>query len=136
MKRLFLALAMIVGISAVGVCQNVNINVENGSHYGDGYKFINGICSCDDIGGVEHSTFWTQSETNNNIEYFWAHFVNYNNFRVTVLYEVVINREDVKVGSIVIEPNGSKDVYLDYAGNGKGIGTCDFTGLIVRKLAQ
>lgn len=137
MKRLFLALAMIVGISAVGVCQNVNVNV-NGSNYGDGYKYINGICSCEDIGGVEVQRYRDSISENGTVFYYeYAQFQNYNDFRVTVAYELELNMENgfvPKIGNVVLEPNGSKREWVEYYVN--GLKNFRLTGLIVRKMAQ
>ena len=138
MKRLFLALAMIVGISAVAICQNVNVNVNGSNNYSDGYKYINGICSCEDIGGVE--LYLTNQDGCCNYK---AYFGNYNGFRVTVVFEFVLymvfNGEGeyvTKVGSIVIEPNSTKDVSITRLEYGYFVKSADLTGLIVRKLAE
>lgn len=138
MKRLFLAFAMIVGISAVGVCQNVNVNVNGSNNYRDGYKYINGVCSCDDIGGVE-VRYGEDTATFDDVEYTYgeARFFNRNNFRVTVVYEIVMQINDgykTRTGNIVIEPNSSSNVYLEYFVN--GFKDFNVTGLIVRKLVE
>lgn len=138
MKRIFLVLAMMVGISAVGVCQNnVNVNVENGTN---GYKYINGVCSRDDIGGVEVGEY-SDRDYMGRTESCGAVFTNYNNFRVTVMYELELiyyksgqKEYSKKSGSIVLDAQEKRRVFVAHPSN--GYSRFNVTGLIVRKLAQ
>ena len=139
MKRIFLVLAMMVGISAVGVCQNnVNVNVENGTN---GYKYINGVCSRDDIGGVEVGEYRERAKNIFENDSCGAVFTNYNNFRVTVMYELeLISNQSgnttysKKSGSIVLDALEKRRVFLAFPYS--GYSRFNVTGLIVRKLAK
>lgn len=94
---------------------------------------INGICASEDIGGVDFEINKCSSCTYSTLE-----FTNYNNFAVTVLYEIVYNtsnyncsyQDRVETGSVVIPANGTKN---------KNVGGCltgdwALKGMIVRKL--
>jgi len=139
MKRIFLVLAMMVAISAVGVCQNnVNVNVENGTN---GYKYINGVCSRDDIGGVEVEEYRDRAKYMGGNDSCGAVFTNYNKFRVTVMYELELiynnsgkKEYSKKSGSIVLDALEKRRVFVacPYGGYSR----FNLTGLIVRKLAQ
>ena len=130
---------MMVGISAVGVCQNnVNINVENGTN---GYKYINGVCSRDDIGGVEVGEYRERAKNIFEKDSCGAVFTNYNNFRVTVTYELELTyynsgkkESSKKSGSIVLDAQEKRRVFL--ACPYSGYSRFNVIGLIVRKLAQ
>lgn len=136
MKRIFLVLAMMVGISAVGVCQNnVNVNVENGTN---GYKYINGVCSRDDIGGVEVEEYRDRAKYMGGNDSCGAVFTNYNNFRVTVMYEFeyISGQKEYskKSGCIVLDALEKRRVFVarPYVNSLR----LNVTGLIVRKLAE
>lgn len=133
MKKLFLLFAF-VGISVLGYSQDVKVNINNQDATATencSYR-INGICSTEDIGGVDVI-----------IDDFDAVFTNYNSYPVTVLYECVYSDDsyrcsnsyvsDKKTGSIVLGIEGQKRVSLGSNGCSK---FWSLKGIIVRKLAQ
>ena len=112
------------------------------------YK-INGICSTEDIGGVDVEII--KEEVTPAPDYYkyrfdiYAVFTNYNNSAVTVLYEIGTASEvyyykdyppvqSGQTGSIVLPPGSSKKIKLQ----SKGLESSDqaffMKGLIVRKL--
>ena len=129
---------MIVGMSVVAVCQNVNVNIDNSSNYSDGYKYINGVCSCEDIGGVEfgwHNVPCIVDDVNSECSAAILH--NRNSFRVSVLYEIVTVTESgnyMNSGCIVLDTNEERSI-TSWA-NENGFYRFELNGLIVRKMAQ
>lgn len=79
----------------VQITQNNGSNntTKNHDHCG-GFK-INGICSCEDIGGVDAEVFFNAG--------FYLRLTNYNQFPVTVLWKADYNRgDDDKTGTTVV----------------------------------
>lgn len=134
MKKLLVLFAL-VGISFLGYSQDVKVNINNqdASIKDDCPYRINGICSTEDIGGVDVIIDKYSSGRPT------ATFTNYNPFPVTVLYECDYNRpgsdysRDHKTGTIVIGVEGQKEVYFDSRGYKEN---WSVIGIIVRKLAQ
>ena len=112
----------------------VNINKQDYSSNGDCDFKINGICSSEDIGGVDVE-FRNKPNNNNDTDVFVV-FTNYNNFPVTVLsvleYLGVTDFEE-RTLNCVLGANKSKEIKLNMYRRGSG-GTVK--GMIVRKLAQ
>ncbi|MBQ6978123.1 MAG: hypothetical protein IJQ18_05780 [Paludibacteraceae bacterium] len=155
MKKLLLF--ALVGMSIFTYSQDVRVNINNQDAVlkDDCAYRINGICSSEDIGGVNVDIQFADEVT-------WAVFTNYNEFPVTILYE--IGRSDNcgkypsdynyrpilfytingTTGNIVLGMNGSKKVKLDQSvyifSENKHINDnshCySIKGLIVRKLTK
>lgn len=86
MKRIskIITATLLLGFCYNGYCQNVNVNINNHdatSRNNDCPYRINGICSSEDIGGVDARIIYADDCT-------WAVLTNYNTFPVTVLYEI------------------------------------------------
>ena len=117
MKRIMMLVAF-VGMLCYGHCQDVKVNINNqeATTKEDCAYRINGICSTEDIGGVDVEFDAVRNDA------IYAVFTNYNSFTVTVLYEVGHNHipysgiveEDgtTKTGSIVLKSGGSKRVKI------------------------
>lgn len=141
MKKL-LCIAAFAGMLSFGYCQDVKVNINNqeATTKEECPYRINGICSTEDIGGVDVLFSFKKTEgtiyvgnspfpTDKGNTY--ATFTNYNSFPVTVLYEIKGN--GTTKGSIVLSANGSKQVKIvsdrsDYSTD------CEVLGIIVRKL--
>lgn len=83
----------------VQIVQNTNVFI------------INGVSSRDDIGGVECNALAPQS----NDASYKLKFINYNNFNVSVLYEVEVidyNYTSYKTGTITLNKGESKTISL------------------------
>ena len=121
----------------------VNINNQDYSSNKDCEYRINGICSSEDIGGVEiQGKIKWDFESNVDAYYkcLYAVLKNYNPFTVTVLFEYDYNN----VQSLVLQANGTKEVYIrcvepavQYRNPEPSTNT-SFTikGMIVRKVGQ
>lgn len=157
MKKLFL-LFPLISISIFAYSQDVKVNINNQEAFMNeecAYR-INGICSSEDIGGVNVDILFADEVT-------WAVFTNYNEYPVTILYE--ISRSDNcgkypsdyyndrpisfyttngTTGNIVLGMNGSKKVKIDQStyifSENKHVNDnshCySMKGLIVRKLTK
>lgn len=104
---------------------------------------INGICVSEDIGGVDARIIYHDNCT-------WVLFTNYNNFRVTLLYEIgesygfsggLYHTADGTTGSIVLDVEGTREIKLDQAFNDfRGYFSraeyYSIKGMIVRKMAR
>ena len=109
MKKFLLVLVAVIGFGMSAFAQNVVIQTnETKSENTDGSKYywINGISSKEDIGGVDVET------TRVCPYYCYANvtLTNYNNFNVTVYYEIKNANGDTQSGSKVLKPNESKKV--------------------------
>ena len=143
-------LVAFVGMLCYGHCQDVKVNINNqeATTKEDCAYRINGICSTEDIGGVDVEIYAkedgirTPNYTYDNI---YAQFKNYNESTVTVLYE--IGNEDLgsgrctgtaspdgKTGSIVLQPGENKSVKLHSNGYSSYAQKYFIRGMIVRKL--
>lgn len=135
-------------LSFCGNAQNIiqitnNGTGNNGNQQKECEYRINGICSTEDIGGVDVSIIYENNCT-------WAVFTNYNSFPVTVLYEVgesygftggFYHTADGTTGSIVLQVEGSRKIKLDCAFNDfRGYFSraeyYSIKGMIVRKMAR
>ena len=115
MKKMFLIAAMFfAGLFTYCYGQDVKVNINNQDYSSNKdceYK-INGICSSEDIGGVEISgkVKWEYEERYGGNNYYYnnryAVLTNYNSFTVTVLYEDVFD----DVNSVVLRANETKEV--------------------------
>ncbi len=104
---------------------------------------INGICVSEDIGGVDARIVYHDDCT-------WVMFTNYNDFRVTVLYEIgesygfsggLYHTPDGTTGTIVLDAEGARELKLDQAFNDfRGYFSraeyYSIKGMIVRKMAR
>lgn len=138
MKKLTLILTLVI-LSISTQAQNIIQVTNDGSGNNNSQKKeceykINGICSTEDIGGVDVEITCGDCSSWCTV---YATFTNYNSFTVTVLYEISNNgdqgKADGSTGSIVIPANGSKQVdwgrtYACQKGN------FSVRGIIVRKL--
>ena len=133
MKKLYV-LIFLLGIVVSANAQNiVQITQNNGSnnitktHENCGGFKINGICSCEDIGGVDAEVFFEAG--------FYLRLTNYNQFPVTVLWKADYNRgDDDKTGTTVIGASGtnnSKKIVKLHDGR---LGRWTLVGIITRKL--
>lgn len=137
MKKNFLIAAMLfVGMVTFCYGQDVRVNINNQDYSSNGdcdFK-INGICSSEDIGGVDVE-FREKPNDNGDTDVFVV-FTNYNNFPVTVLsvfeYMGLWSYEE-RTLNCVLQANKSKEIKLNkyYRGSGGSV-----KGMIVRKLAQ
>lgn len=134
------------GMFIGGYSQDVKVNINNQetSTANDCTYRINGICSTEDIGGVD-AEFREEKEANDYTV--TVVFTNYNSFTVTVLYELGYslttgtpreeefceNPFDGKNGTIVIPPNGKKEVVIGSRAYCMLRGF-SLRGIIVRKL--
>lgn len=142
-KMILIAVMLFVGMITFCYGQNVNVSInnENYSSTKDCEFKINGICSSEDIGGVEIQGI---TRCNNSIREFghvddYAIFTNYNGFPVTVLFKYGSNAR-----TIILKKGETKEVWL---GSSDMYGNCDknqewpnplncLEGPIVRKLQQ
>ena len=147
MKKTF-TFILLIGLIVCANAQNIIQITNNGSGNNNNQQqdcpyMINGICSTQDIGGVDVTIIYENNCT-------WALFKNYNDFRVTVLYEVgesygfsggLYHTSDGTTGSIVLDVEGTKKIKLDQAFNDfRGYFSraeyYSIKGLIVRKMAR
>lgn len=148
MKKVF-SFFIVVGLFFVCCnAQNIIQITNNGNSSSNGQKQdcpyrINGICVSEDIGGVDARIVYHDNCT-------WVVFTNYNNFRVTVLYEVgesygfshgLYHTTDGTTGTIVLDIEGTRELKLDQAFNDfRGyFSRADYysiKGMIVRKMAR
>ena len=125
----------------IGYCQDVKVNINNQEQTGNAdcpYR-INGICSTEDIGGVDVQFYFNkvddwcdQWNIRGNT---YALFTNYNTFPVTVLFEITYGsgENDIRKGNIVLGIEGSKQIDL-YSRTYDYTRLCNVKGIIVRKL--
>lgn len=136
MKKL-LCIAAFAGMISIGYCQDVKVNINNqeATAKEDCPYRINGICSTEDIGGVDvQFLFGKEEKCTWGCNY--AIFTNYNTFPVTVLYEIewrIGSSVKSKTGSIVLGVDGSKRIELEDYGDDLSPRS-SVKGIIVRKL--
>ena len=138
--RFFMA-ALLLGFCSLGNCQNVNVRINNQDATNtDNCPYrINGICSTEDIGGVDvrfeergggvrdDGTYWLSKQ--------YIVFKNYNSFPVTVLYKIQYDNShsrhygEEQIGNMVIGAGESREEVV------MG-GRWNVTGLIVRKIGK
>ena len=117
------------GLLTYGHCQDVSVSVNNQDATTNpkqdcAYK-INGICSTEDIGGVDVEIIDEDIDERGNTNVY-AVFTNYNSSAVTVVYEIGNDyasdlkymrgkpSADEKTGSISLQQNSSKRVLLHH----------------------
>ena len=138
MKKALLLIAF-AGLFTYGHCQDVNVSINNqdattNSKQECAYR-INGICSTEDIGGVDVEIIGEGYDV-------YAIFKNYNGCTVTVLYEISSTENfsygrgtgDGTTGSIVLQAQGERRIKLHnngYSTYAQGYG---IRGLIVRRM--
>ena len=100
MKKILMFFAF-AGMATLGYCQDVNVSINNqvASTKKEDCAFkINGICSTEDIGGVDVEIQYSDGTT-------WMVFTNYNDFPVSVLYQIK-NKMTVILGGNVARESG------------------------------
>lgn len=140
MKKIYLLILLLGIVECVNAQNIVQITQNNGinntttkTHENCGFK-INGICSCEDIGGVDAELFFKAG--------FYLKLTNYNQFPVTVLWEAEYNGgDDYKKGTTVIGAastnkvasgtNNSEKIVKLHDGR---LGRWSLVGIITRKL--
>lgn len=141
-KNLLVAVIFTVGLFTYCFGQNVNVNINNQdySQTKDCDFKINGICSSEDIGGVDIQGLEKYDEVGPNQYYInlYAVLTNYNEFPVTVLIDFY---GDVKQATL--RKDETKEVFVSYASSDMktsyrppretGI---SYKGMIVRKLGK
>lgn len=137
MKKYILLIAFVSIVISGCYSQDVKVNINNkDATMEDNCPYrINGICATEDIGGVNVDIYFDKQEYGN-----VALFVNYNNFPVSVLWQLTYmhngssRNDEVKTGSMVLDVRDKKVVYIsniNYEASHWSV-----TGLIVRKLVQ
>ena len=135
-SKLFVT-ALLLSLCFFGYCQDVKVNINNQEQTGkdDCPYRINGICSTEDIGGVDVELI--TDELNRPA----IKLTNYNEFPVTVLWSIESKHSGYgtsgcidKVGTTVVGVNGTKTINIGYSSC--YIREYSLNGLIVRKLAQ
>jgi len=137
MKKYVLLIAFVSIIISGCYSQDVKVNINNkDATMEDNCPYrINGICATEDIGGVNVDIYFDNKYGGN-----VALFENYNNFPVSVLWQLEYksnssNRNgEEKTGSLVLDVRGKKVVYISHTGYTASYWSV--TGLIVRKLVQ
>jgi hypothetical protein len=119
MKKIFVILLAMVGLGFSAYSQNVVIQTNEAakSQTKDDCAYrISGICTTEDIGGVEVSPIRV---TEDGYSGTCVNFTNYNSFTVTVIYELKAKSSEYRfVGSIVLRADQSKSIrelYHHYA---------------------
>lgn len=103
---------------------NVNTN-GNAPQKECGYK-INGICSSEDIGGVDAEVFFSGG--------FRLRLTNYNQFPVTVVWEAEYNHGDrYKTGTCVLGAYGTENAVKVVTLHDGGLSVWSLVGTITRK---
>lgn len=133
MKKLFIAVLFSIFITCCyGQDVKVNINNNDATATDDCAFRINGICSSEDIGGVDLELI-DRNNINNNLD-IYAVLTNYNSFPVTVVFRVYgIHDKIYKTFNVVLGVSGVKEVLVD-KNSQKYLWSVE--GMIVRKLAQ
>jgi hypothetical protein len=84
---------------------NIDVSVSNSGNETEDYLYrINGISTEEDIGGVEVS----RGRYHDNNRYYLS-FANYNNFSVSVIYEVETSDIRKLTGTLVLRPYEKKE---------------------------
>ena len=128
MKRLIITLISLISIYCFG--QNIIIqnNVNGGSTTESkpcGYT-INGICSSEDIGGVDAEVFFSGG--------FRLRLTNYNQYPVTVVWEAEYNHGDrYKTGTCVLGAYGTDNAVKVVTLHDGGLSVWSLVGTITRR---
>ncbi|MBQ2189175.1 MAG: hypothetical protein II401_11550 [Bacteroidales bacterium] len=145
MKKVLLVAAMLfAGMFTFCNAQDVNVNINNQDYTNNNdceFK-INGICSSEDIGGVDVSFISKNNrfkEDYRGVDYevcdIYVLFTNYNSFPVTVLCNTC-HYKNVITHNIVLGVNETKEIMIEEGKNVSFKTGTSVSGLIVRKLAQ
>lgn len=134
MKRIYISIILFCFVPLIGISQNTNntvviynnnttsiVQAKSGKYY------INGVSSSEDVGGVE---VYAISEGNSKTRR--LKFTNFNDFNVSVLYEVFLSNSssnNKKTSTIVLEAGESKITNTYYNSN-------DDFRLIVRRMGK
>lgn len=139
MKKL-LCIAVFAGMFSIGYCQDVKVNINNQeTSTNEECPFrINGICSTEDIGGVDVQLVFEKGCNGEKYGATKAVFINYNSFPVTVLYKIhnkdTSDDKDDTVGSMVLGVDGIKEIILVDCSYYNYSTRFRLDGIIVRKL--
>lgn len=144
-KSLLVAIMLFAGMFTYCYGQNVRVNINNQDYSSnkDCEFKINGICSSEDIGGVEiQGLVKFEMSTVYEGEYSlvqYAVLTNYNDFTVTVL----VDSYEYGIFSVVLKKNETKEHFVGYRGGGTTKqpsssykNQMSIKGMIVRKLGQ
>ena len=143
MKKLFIAALLLTEMFTYCYGQNVNVNINNQDLTKDDCGFmINGICSSEDIGGVDIQGVLKYAYDEGWDGYWlglYAVLTNYNPFTVTVLF-----KKGPSVYTVILRPDETKEVMdkqsIDntiYDSPKSSINkSYSVDGMIVRKLGQ
>ena len=118
MKKIVLIFATIIcfGLNCFGQNVVIQTNEVNKSKTNDDCAYrINGICTTEDLGGVEVSNGEYMGDMCHLI------FENYNSFIVSVIFEITVTSyvhpnyvEEKQTGTIVLKPNEKKETHNSY----------------------
>ena len=120
MKKIFILVALIMGVSYFASAQNVVIQSNTTtpqSSVNDNQYYINGISTREDIGGVDVKFEHYRSRADDGFSEYGLTFTNYHNFTVRVVFELPRGYNGKTYGSIVLKANETKttEAYrLDY----------------------
>lgn len=128
MRKILVALFALTSFMCVAqnivIQNNVNTN-GNAPQKECGYK-INGICSSEDIGGVDAEVFFSGG--------FRLRLTNYNQFPVTVVWEAEYNHGDrYKTGTCVLGAYGTDNSVKVVTLHDGGLSVWSLVGTITRK---
>ena len=137
MKKIFIAALFGIFVTCCCYGQDVKVNINNNdaTTTDDCAYRINGICSSEDIGGVDVELHNGEGEGK-----IFMKLTNYNSFPVTVLWSLkyIRNNDDrngeTKTGTTVLGVSGQKDVHISSYPYFTSYWSVE--GMIVRKLAQ
>ena len=112
MKKVLMVAAMLfAGLFTYCYAQDVRVNINNQDYSSQDCEYkINGICSSEDIGGVDLQEY-IKYDLSNGYYYkcIYASFTNYNEFTVTVLFK---DGYYGGVSSLILRKNETKEQYL------------------------
>lgn len=144
-KVLFILVLLFTGMYPYCYGQDVKVNINNQDYSSNNdcdFK-ISGICSSEDIGGVDVEF---RTRPNGNVLDWggkcfdlYAVVTNYNTFPVTVLCVTNWGSDNRNTHSIVLGVNGVKEIKLNSGGNWieeSRYRNATVEGIIVRRLAQ
>ena len=110
LKKVFVVLVAVIGFGLSALSQNVVIQtneIDKSKTQDDCAYRINGICTTEDVGGVDIS-IRNIMPPHTSYQY-TVTFENYNDFTASVIYKI---RE--KIGVMVLRPNEKKEVTDEY----------------------
>ena len=129
MKKYLVLFASFLSLVCFGQKIIIHNNVKTNGNVEErdcGYK-INGVCSSEDIGGVDTEVFFKAG--------FYLKLTNYNQFPVTVLWEAEYNHGDrYRTGSTVLGAYGTNNSEKIISLHDGGLSVWSLVGTITRKL--